>query len=91
MAFIAAVYLLCAGYFFKGWFELYKQDTKMSAEEKQLSRVILAIATVLWPVTVPLSYIEKASKAKNAAPPHTKPVPAGQVNPPTKKVLSKTL
>lgn len=74
---LGAVYLLFAGYFFKGWFELYKQDTKMSAEDKQLSKVILAIATVLWPVVVPISYAEKLSKAKNAAQPHTKKVPYG--------------
>jgi uncharacterized membrane protein len=77
MVFLGAVYLLFAGYFFKGWVQLYKQDTKMSAEEKQLSRVILAIATVLWPVVVPISYAEKLSKAKNAAQPHTKKVPYG--------------
>lgn len=77
MAFTGAVYLLFAGYFFKGWFELYKRDTTMSAEEKQLSKVILAIATVLWPVTVPLSYIEKRSKAKKSPQPHTKKVPYG--------------
>ena len=77
MAFIGAVYLLVAGYFFNKWFKLYRQDTNMSEEEKQLSKVILAIATVLWPVTVPLSYIEKASKAKKAAQPPTKKVPYG--------------
>lgn len=77
MAFTGAVYLLFAGYFFKGWFDLYKRDTKMSAEEKQLSWVILAIATLLWPIAVPLSYMEKVSKAKKSAQPHPKKVPYG--------------
>lgn len=33
-------------------------------KDKQLSLVILGLATLLWPVVVPLAYIELLSKPK---------------------------
>lgn len=56
-------YLVLAQRFFKGWHERFEQDTDMSPEDRQLSAWMLFIATALWPVTVPISYLE-LTKAK---------------------------
>jgi hypothetical protein len=56
--------LTSAFYFFTIWLKFFKRDTGLSLEDKQLSLVILGVATLLWPVVVPLAYIELLSKPK---------------------------
>lgn len=59
------IYLAIAACFFTNWFEFFKRDaSKLSAKEKQLSVMTLAIASLLWPIAVPIAYLEKLSKAK---------------------------
>lgn len=52
------VYLLMAPRFFTRWLKLFKQDSSLSSEDKLLSMAILVIATTLWPVVVPIAYLE---------------------------------
>lgn len=51
-------YLLMASCFFNSWLQLFKKDTSLSANDRLLSMVMLFIATILWPVVVPIAYLE---------------------------------
>ncbi|WP_250124995.1 hypothetical protein [Chroococcidiopsis sp. CCMEE 29] len=59
-------YLLVSLYFFINWLNFFKQKQNLAPEDKFLSIVILVIATILWPVAVPISYLEliKARKSQ---------------------------
>ncbi|MBW4634578.1 MAG: hypothetical protein KME30_22515 [Iphinoe sp. HA4291-MV1] len=51
-------YLLMTGYFFINWLRFSFRHPSSSPEDKFLSCVILLMTTVLWPIIVPLSFIE---------------------------------
>ena len=55
---LVVVYLLMASCFFYSWLKLFKKDTSLSSNERLLSRIVLLIATILWPVVVPIAYLE---------------------------------
>ena len=55
---LVGVYLLMASCFFYSWLKLFKKDTTLSSNERLLSRIVLVIATILWPVVVPIAYLE---------------------------------
>jgi hypothetical protein len=48
------------------WQAIYRKDLDMSASERQISVLILTISTLLWPVVLPLAYIELLDKAKRS-------------------------
>ena len=56
-AFVVA-YLLTSLYFCKNWLRFFKRNANLSVEDRFLSVVILVIATISWPVVVPISYLE---------------------------------
>lgn len=60
MVLFPAIYLLAALYFLRQWWKAFKQDTELSAEESRFSWFVLIIATLLWPVVVPISMLEKS-------------------------------
>ena len=51
-------YLLMASCFLNKWLKLFKQDASMTSEDRLLSRWILVIATISWPIVVPVAYLE---------------------------------
>ncbi|NJM69819.1 MAG: hypothetical protein HC862_06105 [Scytonema sp. RU_4_4] len=51
-------YLLMTGYFFVNWLRFFLRHPSSSPEDKFLSFVMLVITTVLWPITVPMSFIK---------------------------------
>ena len=55
---LVSAYLFMAPLYFNSWFKLFKKDTSLSARERLLSRVILVISTILWPLVVPIAYLE---------------------------------
>lgn len=55
---LLVAYLLMASCFFTLWLEFFKRDTRFSSEDRYLSIVILVIATILWPLVVPIAYLE---------------------------------
>ena len=59
---LVVVYLLMASCFFYSWLKLFKQDTNLSSDERLLSQIVLVIATILWPVVVPITYLELLKK-----------------------------
>lgn len=61
MQVITAVYLSGLLYFFCLFLTVFKQDRSLSQEEKRQSWIVLIVATIFWPIVVPLSCLEKGS------------------------------
>ncbi|MGB3650328.1 MAG: hypothetical protein WBA41_03840 [Rivularia sp. (in: cyanobacteria)] len=51
-------YLIMACCFFMHWLDFFIADTEMNLAQRYFSMVILVMATILWPLIVPLSYLE---------------------------------
>jgi hypothetical protein len=51
-------YILFAGLFFREWLFFFLNDKEMSSQTRWISSVILVIATICWPIIVPLAYLE---------------------------------
>ena len=51
-------YLIMACCFFVQWLGFFIDDKEMNSVQRYLSMVILAVATILWPLIVPLAYLE---------------------------------
>lgn len=51
-------YLLMTSYFFINWLRFTLRHPNSSPEDKFLSFVMLIMTTVLWPIVIPLSFIE---------------------------------
>jgi hypothetical protein len=60
--FVLVVYLITIPYFFTIWLTLFQRDSSLSSLERYLSWVILVVATIFWPIAVPLAYLELLSK-----------------------------
>ncbi len=60
-------YLLMATCFFTIWLEFFKGDTSrsLSLQEECLGWAILSVATILWPVVVPIAYLEVLLAKRN--------------------------
>jgi hypothetical protein len=57
-------YCLMMPLLFANWYGMHAQDGDMSRTERRWSGVVLALATLLWPVVLPLTYIELLGKVK---------------------------
>jgi hypothetical protein len=53
-----AIYFLMACCFFNEWLDFFLADEEMTSEQRFLSSIILVIATIIWPIVVPLAYLE---------------------------------
>lgn len=51
-------YVVMLPIFFSRWLDFMQHDDSLSPNEKFSSWVILLIATILWPIVVPISYLE---------------------------------
>jgi uncharacterized membrane protein len=61
---VVALYIVVMPILFLNWYGLYQQDQEMTESERQISRIVMMIATVLWPIVLPMSYLELLSKVK---------------------------
>jgi hypothetical protein len=59
---ITVYYLVMARRFFKLWLKFFQLDNSMSPGERRLSWVTLFVATILWPIVVPHSYLTLIEK-----------------------------
>ena len=66
MTVLLALYLSGAATYFAIAFRAFKQDTELSPSELRLSRIVLVVATAIWPVLAPLSCMELALKHQAA-------------------------
>ncbi len=55
---LLSFYTLLAGLFFREWLFFFINDREMSLQTRWISSVILVVATILWPLIVPLAYLE---------------------------------
>jgi hypothetical protein len=51
-------YLIMASCFFNQWLVFFLADEEMDSEQRFYSTIVLVIATILWPIVVPLAYLE---------------------------------
>lgn len=51
-------YLVMACCFFIQWLGFFIDDKEMNSAQRHFSIVILVLATILWPLIVPLAYLE---------------------------------
>ncbi|NDJ17044.1 hypothetical protein [Myxacorys almedinensis] len=51
---------------FSSWLTFFRRDEELSCEEKKLSWLVIAIATMLWPVVLPFAYLELMGKLKHS-------------------------
>ena len=63
---LVVVYLLMAPCYFNTWWEFFKRDTSLSSEDRLLSTITLLVATVMWPIVVPIAYLELLREKINA-------------------------
>lgn len=55
---LVVTYLLGSSYFFIKWLKFFKGQPELAPEDTFLSLVILVITTILWPLIVPISFLE---------------------------------
>ncbi|PAX55901.1 hypothetical protein CK510_10790 [Brunnivagina elsteri CCALA 953] len=55
---LVCFYILLAGLFFREWLFFFLNDKEMSSRSRWISSIILVIATICWPLIVPLAYLE---------------------------------
>ena len=65
MVILPAAYFSAAFYFFFIWFAAFQKDPNLSAQEKRLSMKVLIVATILWPLVAPISYLSKQTQPQN--------------------------
>lgn len=56
---LAVLYFTTAIQCFASWFQRFQRDTRLSRAEKRLCWKVLAIATIFWPIVLPLCSLEK--------------------------------
>jgi uncharacterized membrane protein YozB (DUF420 family) len=56
--FAVTVYAIMASIFFIEWLDYLLGDEEMNQEMRRFSSFVLIIATILWPIVVPLAYLE---------------------------------
>ncbi len=56
------IYSVIAWKCFQQWLKVVQRYPELDSEEKLISNLVLAIATVFWPLTVPLSWLETRFK-----------------------------
>jgi hypothetical protein len=61
---LIALYVAVMPILFLNWYGFYQQEEALTDAERQASRIVMVIATVLWPIVLPLSYLELMSKLK---------------------------
>ncbi|NMF63903.1 hypothetical protein DP115_14445 [Brasilonema octagenarum UFV-OR1] len=55
---VIIVYLIMASCFFNQWVVFFLADEDMDSEQRFYSTIVLVVATILWPIIVPLAYLE---------------------------------
>lgn len=53
-----SAYLLPSSMFLSNWLKFFKRRNNLSPEESFLSFILLLIATILWPLTIPYYCLE---------------------------------
>ena len=62
---LVVTYLFMAPLYFTSWLKLFNNDTTITSNERLVSMVILVMSTILWPLIVPIAYLELLNKKNN--------------------------
>lgn len=57
-------YLMVMPVLFLTWLGFFLRDAEMTLSERRMSKLVLGIATLFWPVVLPLAYVELLGKVK---------------------------
>lgn len=63
MAIVSGLYLLVSLSFFTTLLDGLRKSTDLSPEQRECSLKVMSLAAIFWPIVVPISYLEKRSKA----------------------------
>jgi hypothetical protein len=66
LLFPVGFYVLVIPILFSRWVSFFREDESLSGEEKKMSWLVIAIATLLWPVVLPFAYLELLGKLKRS-------------------------
>ncbi|MBD1907169.1 hypothetical protein NDI37_07955 [Funiculus sociatus GB2-A5] len=55
---VEVIYLLIATTLFTIWLDFFKRDRTWKTQERLAGFVTLVVATVFWPLVLPIAYIE---------------------------------
>lgn len=66
LLFPVGFYVLVIPILFLRWVSFFREDENLSGEEKKMSWLVIAIATLLWPVVLPFAYLELLCKLKRS-------------------------
>ncbi len=64
MGLLLVVYGVVAPVLFFKWVELMRCDRPTSRRERLLSRCVVLTATALWPIVLPLTYLELLERVR---------------------------
>ncbi len=64
MMILLGIYLLVACKLLHTWLKSLQKNIDLSYDQKYLCWAVLAIATIFWPIVVPISYMEKCAKVE---------------------------
>lgn len=59
---LVAAYLVMAFLFWTTWLEYLEQEPSISSEDRRLYMLLFVTTTILWPVVVPIAYLELFKK-----------------------------
>ncbi|PSB19000.1 hypothetical protein C7B65_13370 [Phormidesmis priestleyi ULC007] len=62
-----AFYSLLMPILFINWLGFFREDLSLTKSEKRLSIVVIAIATLFWPIVIPFAYLELLGKFQRSA------------------------
>jgi hypothetical protein len=55
----ALFYCMIAAHFLRVWLRFFQKDyPRLSGKDRMVSKQVLALATIFWPIVVPLAYLE---------------------------------
>lgn len=64
MAILPVIYFSVALWSFASLFKDLQEETNLSSEQRECSWRVIILAATLWPIVLPISYLEKRSKAQ---------------------------
>ncbi|HBB34789.1 MAG TPA: hypothetical protein DDZ80_32690 [Cyanobacteria bacterium UBA8803] len=62
---LSAIYLGIAGTLFNKWIALIQRDKTLLFSDKKRCVIVAIVATVFWPIVVPVSYLELLDAQQN--------------------------
>ena len=62
---LVVAYLFMAPFYFTSWLKLFHKNATMTSNQRFASLIVLIISTILWPLVVPIAYLELLKQKSN--------------------------